>query len=112
MQTEELPNNIHLMESIQALTYHSPSLLKPKIELFQFSSQCLYLHQVLTVHKEDKLSYRSKNRRAIGIYRKNCGRSIRSLYTALKTAELNIESLETAVESSKDALDATRLVMN
>ena len=36
-------------------------------------------------------------------------RSIRSLYTALKTAELNIESLETAVESSKDALDATRL---
>lgn len=36
-------------------------------------------------------------------------RSIRSLFTALKTAELNIESLETAVESSKDALDATRL---
>ena len=36
-------------------------------------------------------------------------RSIRSLYTALKTAKLNIESLETAVESSKDALDATKL---
>lgn len=36
-------------------------------------------------------------------------RTIRSLYTALKTAELNIESLETAVQSAKDALDATRL---
>ena len=34
---------------------------------------------------------------------------IRSLYTALKTAELNIVSLRTAVDSSKDALDATRL---
>ena len=34
---------------------------------------------------------------------------IRSLYTALKTAELNIISLRTAVDSSKDALDATRL---
>ena len=34
---------------------------------------------------------------------------IRSLYTALKTAELNIVSLRTAVDSSKDALEATRL---
>ena len=34
---------------------------------------------------------------------------IRSLYTALKTAELNIISLRTAVDSSKDALEATRL---
>ena len=39
-------------------------------------------------------------------------RSSRSLFTALKTAELNIESLETAVESSKDALDATSWVMS
>ena len=34
---------------------------------------------------------------------------IRSLYTALKTAELNIVSLRTGVDSSKDALEATRL---
>ena len=34
---------------------------------------------------------------------------IRSLYTELKTAELNIVSLRTAVDSSKDALEATRL---
>ena len=34
---------------------------------------------------------------------------IRSLYTALKTAELNIVSLRTAVDSSQDALEATRL---
>ena len=34
---------------------------------------------------------------------------IRSLHTALRTAELNIISLRTAVESSKDALEATKL---
>ncbi len=34
---------------------------------------------------------------------------IRSFYTALKTAELNIVSLRTAVDSSRDALEATRL---
>tara|TARA_A100001037_G_scaffold187203_1_gene167629 strand:+ start:1230 stop:2555 length:1326 start_codon:yes stop_codon:yes gene_type:complete len=34
---------------------------------------------------------------------------IRTLYTALKTAELNIISLRVAVESSKDALEATKL---
>ena len=40
---------------------------------------------------------------------RNVTQQIRSLYTALKTAELNIISLRVAVESSKDALEATRL---
>tara|TARA_A100001388_G_scaffold176164_1_gene131832 strand:+ start:580 stop:1905 length:1326 start_codon:yes stop_codon:yes gene_type:complete len=40
---------------------------------------------------------------------RNVTQQIRSLYTALKTAELNIISLRIAVESSKDALEATRL---
>ena len=34
---------------------------------------------------------------------------IRSLHTALRTAELNISSLRAAVDSSKDALEATKL---
>ena len=34
---------------------------------------------------------------------------VRTLHTALRTSELNIASLKSAVQSSKDALEATRL---
>ena len=37
---------------------------------------------------------------------------IRSLYSALETSKLNVESLTASEQSSKDALEATRLAMN
>ena len=40
---------------------------------------------------------------------RNVIQQVRSLYTALQTAKLNIEALKASEESSKDALEATRL---
>ena len=40
---------------------------------------------------------------------RNVIQQVRSLYTALQTAKLNIEALKASKESSKDALEATRL---
>ena len=43
------------------------------------------------------------------LIQRNITQRIRSLYTSLKTGQLNIESLEASYESSEDALEATRL---
>lgn len=43
------------------------------------------------------------------LIQRNVTQRIRSLYTSLKTGQLNIESLEASYESSEDALEATRL---
>ena len=43
------------------------------------------------------------------LIQRNVTQEIRSLHSAIRTARLNVESLEASLESTKDALDATRL---
>mgnify|MGYP006220724723 FL=1 len=50
-----------------------------------------------------------KSEEQVILIERNVIQQVRSLYTALKTAKLNIEALKASEESSKDALEATRL---
>ena len=50
-----------------------------------------------------------KSEEQVILIERNVIQRVRSLYTALQTAKLNIEALKASEESSKDALEATRL---
>ena len=50
-----------------------------------------------------------KSEEQVILIERNVIQQVRSLYTALQTAKLNIEALKASEESSKDALEATRL---
>ena len=50
-----------------------------------------------------------KSEEQVILIERNVIQQVRSLYTALQTAKLNIEALKASEESSEDALEATRL---
>ena len=50
-----------------------------------------------------------KSEEQVILIQRNITQQIRSLHSAIRTSKLNIESLEASLESTKDALDATRL---
>ena len=50
-----------------------------------------------------------KSEEQLVLIQRNVTQEIRSLHSAIRTARLNVESLEASLESTKDALDATRL---
>ena len=50
-----------------------------------------------------------KSEEQVILIQRNITQQIRSLHSAIRTAKLNVESLEASLESTKDALDATRL---
>lgn len=50
-----------------------------------------------------------KSEEQVILIQRNITQQIRSLHSAIRTAKLNVESLEASLESTKDALDATKL---
>ena len=50
-----------------------------------------------------------KSEEQVILIQRNITQQIRSLHSAIRTAKLNVESLEASLESTRDALDATRL---
>lgn len=50
-----------------------------------------------------------KSEEQVILIQRDITQQIRSLHSAIRTSKLNIESLEASLESTKDALDATRL---
>ena len=50
-----------------------------------------------------------KSEEQLVLIQRNVTQEISSLHSAIRTARLNVESLEASLESTKDALDATRL---
>mgnify|MGYP001497319874 FL=1 len=50
-----------------------------------------------------------KSEEQVILIQRNITQQIRSLHSAIRTSKLNVESLEASLESTKDALDATRL---
>ena len=109
MQLDVLQNNIHLMVLIQSLIYLFYSTeTENRTFSIQFSMP-LFTSGLNSSQRRQALMQELKTEEQLIFIERSVERTIRSLYTALKTAELNIESLETAVQSAKDALDATRL---
>ena len=50
-----------------------------------------------------------KSEEQVILIQRNITQQIRSLHSAIRTAKLNVESLEASLESTRDALDATKL---
>ena len=96
------------VDSELELPFSIPTETENRTFSIQFSMP-LFTSGLNSSQRRQALMQELKTEEQLIFIERSVERTIRSLYTALKTAELNIESLETAVQSAKDALDATRL---
>ena len=96
------------VESDIDLPFSIPTETENRIFSIQFSVP-LFTSGLNSSQRRQALLQEVRTEEQMILIERNVTQQIRSLYTALKTAELNIISLRVAVESSKDALEATRL---
>ena len=90
------------------LPFSIPTETENRVFSIQFSMP-LFTSGLNSSQRRQALLQEVKSEEQMILIERSVVQQIRSLYTALKTAELNIVSLRTAVDSSKDALEATRL---
>ena len=96
------------VESDIELPFSIPTETENRAFSIQFSMP-LFTSGLNSSQRRQALLQEVKSEEQMILIERSVVQQIRSLYTALKTAELNIVSLRTAVDSSKDALEATRL---
>tara|TARA_B100001250_G_scaffold38150_1_gene30456 strand:+ start:472 stop:1797 length:1326 start_codon:yes stop_codon:yes gene_type:complete len=96
------------VESDFDLPFSIPTETENRTFSIQFSIP-LFTSGLNSSQRRQALLQEVKSEEQMILIERSVVQQIRSLYTALKTAELNIVSLRTAVDSSKDALEATRL---
>ena len=90
------------------LPFTIPEETENRIYSIQFSMP-LFTSGLNNSERRQALLQEVKSEEQLILIERGIVQQIRTLHTALRTAELNIASLKSAVQSSKDALEATRL---
>ena len=90
------------------LPFTIPPQTETRIYSIQFSMP-LFTSGLNNSQRRQALLQEVKSEEQLILVERGIVQQIRTLHTALRTSELNIASLKAAVESSKDALEATRL---
>ncbi len=90
------------------LPFTIPTETENRIYSIQFSMP-LFTSGLNNSQRRQALLQEVKSEEQLILVERGIVQQIRTLHTALRTSELNISSLKAAVESSKDALEATRL---
>ena len=90
------------------LPFTIPTETENRIYSIQFSMP-LFTSGLNNSQRRQALLQEVKSEEQIILVERGIVQQIRTLHTALRTSELNIASLKSAVESSKDALEATKL---
>ena len=85
-----------------------PTETENRIYSIQFSMP-LFTSGLNNSQRRQALLQEVKTEEQLILIERSIVQQVRSLHTALRTSELNISSLKSAVESSKDALEATRV---
>ena len=90
------------------LPFTIPTETENRIYSIQFSMP-LFTSGLNNSQRSQALLQEVKSEEQLILVERGIVQQIRTLHTALRTSELNIASLKSAVESSKDALEATKL---
>ncbi len=90
------------------LPFSIPTETENRIYSIQFSMP-LFTSGLNNSQRRQALLQEVKTEEQLILIERSIVQEIRSLHTALRTSELNIASLKAAVESSKDALEATKV---
>jgi outer membrane protein len=90
------------------LPFTIPTETENRIYSIQFSMP-LFTSGLNNSQRRQALLQEVKSEEQLILVERGIVQQIRTLQTALRTSELNIASLKSAVESSKDALEATKL---
>ena len=90
------------------LPFTIPTETENRIYSIQFSMP-LFTSGLNNSQRRQALLQEVKSEEQLILVERGIVQQIRTLHTALRTSELNISSLKSAVESSKDALEATKL---
>jgi outer membrane protein len=90
------------------LPFTIPEETENRIYSIQFSMP-LFTSGLNNSQRRQALLQEVKSEEQLILIERGIVQQIRTLHTALRTSELNISSLKSAVQSSKDALEATRL---
>ena len=90
------------------LPFTIPTETENRIYSIQFSMP-LFTSGLNNSQRRQALLQEVKSEEQLILIERGIVQQIRTLHTALRTSELNIASLKSAVESSKDALEATKL---
>lgn len=90
------------------LPFTIPTETENRIYSIQFSMP-LFTSGLNNSQRRQALLQEVKSEEQLILVERGIVQQIRTLHTALRTSELNIASLKSAVESSKDALEATKL---
>ena len=90
------------------LPFTIPTETENRIYSIQFSMP-LFTSGLNNSQRRQALLQEVKTEEQLILIERSVVQQVRSLHTALRTSELNITSLKSAVESSKDALEATRV---
>ena len=96
------------VDSYIDLPFTIPTETENRIYSIQFSMP-LFTSGLNNSQRRQALLQEVKSEEQLILVERGIVQQIRTLHTALRTSELNIASLKAAVESSKDALEATRL---
>ena len=90
------------------LPFTIPTETENRVYSIQFSMP-LFTSGLNNSQRRQALLQEVKSEEQLILVERGIVQQIRTLHTALRTSELNIASLKSAVESSKDALEATKL---
>ena len=90
------------------LPFTIPTETENRIYSIQFSMP-LFTSGINNSQRRQALLQEVKSEEQLILIERSIVQQVRTLHTALRTSELNISSLKSAVESSKDALEATRV---
>ena len=96
------------VDSSVDLPFTIPTETENRIYSVQFSMP-LFTSGLNNSQRRQALLQEVKSEEQLILIERSIVQQVRSLHTALRTSELNISSLKSAVESSKDALEATRV---
>jgi outer membrane protein len=96
------------VDSSVDLPFTIPTETENRIYSIQFSMP-LFTSGLNNSQRRQALLQEVKSEEQLILIERSIVQQVRSLHTALRTSELNISSLKSAVESSKDALEATRV---
>ena len=96
------------VDSSVDLPFTIPTETENRIYSIQFSMPLL-TSGLNNSQRRQALLQEVKSEEQLILIERSIVQQVRSLHTALRTSELNISSLKSAVESSKDALEATRV---
>ena len=90
------------------LPFTIPTETENRIYSIQFTMP-LFTSRLNNSQRRQALLQEVKSEEQLILIERSIVQQVRTLHTALRTSELNISSLKSAVESSKDALEATRV---